>query len=98
MSTRPPNNDKKQSLNFNDDSEEGFVSTGLLAGSGNRGFHLNRGGLTMMVDSGASNHLTDEELIPRRRKNMGYYKKLKELKTIVTNGNKKVFATATGTI
>ena len=59
--------------------------TGLLAGSGNRGFHPrgfhpnssgNRGfhpnsdRFTMRVDSGASDHLIDEELIPRLRKSM----------------------------
>ena len=82
--------------------------TGLLAGSGNRGFHLNGSGnrgfhpnsdrFTMIVDSGAPDHLINEELIPRLRKSMKGYKKLKEPKTIMTNGNKTVFATATGTI
>ena len=33
------NDDKKPSLNFDDGFEEGFAFTGLLAGSGNRGFH-----------------------------------------------------------
>ena len=51
----------------------------------------------MLVDSGASDHLMDEELIPRLRKSMRDCKKLKDPKTIITNG-KKVFATATGTI
>ena len=86
---------------------------GLLAGSGNRGFHPrgfhpkssgNRGShpnshkFTMLVDSRASDHLIDEELIPRPRKSMRDCKKLKDPKTIMTNGNKKVFATATCTI
>ena len=59
----------------------------------------------MLVDSGASDHLRDEELIPRLRKSVRDYKKLmrdyknlKDSKTFMTNGNKKVFATATGTI
>ena len=52
----------------------------------------------MIVDSGGSDHLMDEKLIPRLRKSMRDYKKLKEPKTIMTYGNKKVFATATGTI
>ena len=52
----------------------------------------------MLVDSGASDNLIDEELIPRLRKSMRDYKKLKDPKTIMTNGNKKVFATATGII
>ena len=52
----------------------------------------------MLVDSGASDHLIDEELIPRLRNSMRDYKKLKDPKTIMANGNKKVFATATGTI
>ena len=51
----------------------------------------------MLVHSGASDHLIDEELIPRLRKSMRDYKKLKDPKTIMNNG-KKVFATATGTI
>ena len=51
----------------------------------------------MIVDSVASDHSIDEELIPRLRKNMRDYKKLKEPNIIMTNGNKKVFATATGT-
>ena len=125
-STRP-NDVKKPSLNFDDGFEEGFAFTGLLAGSGNRGFHPNGSGnrgfhpngsgnrgfhpngsgnrgfhpnndrFTMLVDSGASDHLIDEELIPRLRKSIRDYKKLKNPKTIITNGN-KVFATATGTI
>ena len=51
----------------------------------------------MLVDSGASDPLIDEELIPRLRNSMRDYKKLKDPKTIMTNG-KKVCATATGTI
>ena len=92
--------------------------TGLLAGSGNRGYqpncsvnegvHPNGGGnrgvypnsyrSTMIVDSGASNHLIREELTPRHRKSMRDCKKLKDPKAIMTNGNKKVFATAKSTI
>ena len=52
----------------------------------------------MIVDSGASDHLVDDDLIPRLRNSMKNYKKLKEPKIIVTTGNKEVFATATGTI
>ena len=52
----------------------------------------------MIVDSGASDHLIDAELIPRLRKSMRDYKKLKDPKTIMANENKKVFATATGII
>ena len=111
-STRP-NDDEKPSLNFDDGFEEGFAFTGLLAGSGNRGFHPrgfhpngsgNRGfhpsseRFTMLVNSGASDHLIDEELIPRLRKSMRDYKKLEDPKTIMNNENKKVFATATRTI
>ena len=51
----------------------------------------------MLVDSGASDHLIDEELIPRLRKSMRDNKKLKESKTILTNG-KILFAKATGTM
>ena len=52
----------------------------------------------MNVDSGASDHLVDEELIPRLRDSMQDYEKLKEPKIIVTAGSKEVLATATGTI
>ena len=111
-STRP-HDDEKPSLNFDDGFEEGYAFTGLLAGSGNRGFHRrgfhpngsgNKGfhrdsdRFAMLVDNGASDHLIDEELIPRLRKSMRDYKKLMDPKTIMTNGNKKVFAPATGTI
>ena len=83
--SKRPNDDEKPFLNFDDGFEEGFAFTGLLAGSGNRGFHSrgfypngsgNRGftptatKFTMLVDSGASDHLIDEELIPRLRKSM----------------------------
>ena len=77
--------------------EERFAFTGLLAGSGNRRFHHNSDKFTMLVDSGASDHLIDEELIPRLRKSMRDNKKLKESKTILTNG-KILFAKATGTM
>ena len=97
-STRPSNDDEKPSLNFDDDFEEGFTSTGLLAGSGNRGFHLNSDRFTVIVDSDASDHLIGKELFPTLRKHMREYKKLKEPKIIMTNENKKVFAAATGTI
>ena len=107
VSTRPTD-DEKPSLNFDDGFEEGFAFTGLLDGSGNRAFHPNGSGkrgfhpnidrFTMIVDSGASDHLIDEELIPRLRKSMTDYKKLTDPKTIMANGHKKVFATATGTI
>ena len=108
-STRP-NDDEKPSLSFDGCFEEGFALTGLLAGSGNRGFHPNSDGsgdrgvypnsdsFTMIVDSGASDHLIDEELFPRLPKSMRGYKKLKDPKAIMTNGNKKVFATAICTI
>ena len=55
----------------------------------------------MIVDSGASDHLADDELTSRLRDSVKDYKKLKEPKEpkiIVTPGNKEVFATATGTI
>ena len=67
-------------------------------GSGDRGFHPNSDRFTMIVDSGTSDHLIDEKLIPRLRKSMRDYKKLMKRKTIMTNRNKKVFTTATGTI
>ena len=95
-STRP-NDDEKSSLNFDIGFEEGFAFTGLRAGGGQRVFRPNRVRFTMIVDSGASDYLIDENRIPRQRKSMKDYKKLKDPKTIMTNGN-KVFATAIGPI
>ena len=97
-SSRPSNDDEKPSLKFDDDVDEGFAFTGLLAGSGKRGFHPNSDRFTMIVDSGASDHVIDEELIPKTRESMEDYKNLKEPKIIATNANNKVFATATGTV
>ena len=103
-----PNNDRNPSINFDDGFKQEFAFTGLLVGSGNRGFqpngsgtmglHPNRDRFTMTVGSGASSHLIYEELIPRLRKSIRDYKMLKETKAIMTNGNKKVFATARGNI
>ncbi|CAN0529167.1 unnamed protein product, partial [Laminaria digitata] len=50
------------------------------------------------VDSGASDHFIDDELLPGLREGMKEYKTLTEPKPIETAGNKKVLATATGTI
>ena len=101
-STRP-NEDEKPSLDLGDSFEERLTFTGLLAGSGNRGFHLggfhpnssgkrvfdpNSDKFTMLVDSGASDHLIDVKLISRLRKSMRDFKKLKDPKTIMTNGKK----------
>ena len=97
-STRPANDDQKPSFNFDDDFDEGFAFTALLAGGVKRGFHPNSDRFTIIVDSGASDHWIDAELIPRLRNSMKDCSKLKESKTIVAAGKKKVFATATGTI
>ncbi|CAN0560803.1 unnamed protein product, partial [Laminaria digitata] len=56
----------------------------------------NQGKFTMLVDSGASDHLVDGELIPGLRQGMTEYQKLDQPKPIETTGNMKVFATATG--
>ena len=49
------------------------------------------------MNSGASDHLLDDELIARLRDRMRDYKKLMEARIIVTAGN-KVLATATDTL
>ena len=49
--------------------------------------------ISMIVDSGASDHWVDDELVPNLWDSMNDYKKLKEPKIIVTAGNK-----ATGTL
>lgn len=51
-----------------------------------------------MADSGALDHLVDDQLIPGLRHSMRDSKKLKEPKTVVTACSKEVFVTATGTI
>ena len=61
-------------------------------------FSPNAGRMTMIVGSGASDHLVNGDVIPRLRGNMREYKKLMEAKVVVTAGNKGVSATATGTI
>ena len=88
--------------------EEAFAFTELLAdignrgvqpnGSGNRGFHSNGVRSTITVDNDPSDHLKNEELIPRLRKSIKNYKMLNEPKAIMTNGNKNVVATATDVI
>ena len=70
----------------------------MVARSGGKGFHPDADMITMIVDSGASDHLVDDELITRLRDSMNDYNKLKEPKIIVTAGSKEVLATATGTI
>ena len=70
----------------------------MAAANDGRSFLPNVDRITMIVDSGASHHLVDDELIPRLRDSMEDYKKLKEPKIIVTAGSKEVLATATGTI
>lgn len=77
-STRPASDNENPSLNFDNDSKEGFAFTGLLADSGNRVFHPHSDRFTVIVDNGGSCHLIDEELIPRQRKSMRDYKKLKK--------------------
>ena len=81
-SSPPANDDEKPSLNFDDDCDKEFAFSGLVAGSDGRGFHPNVDRTTMILDRGASDHLVDDELIPRLRDNMN--KKLKESQIIVT--------------
>ena len=69
----------------------------MVARSGGKGFHPDADMITMIVDSGASDHLVDDELITRLRDSMNDYNKLKEPKIIVTAGSNEVIETATGT-
>ena len=52
----------------------------------------------MVVDSGASDHLLDEELLLSLQDSMRGFKNVEEPETIVTAGKEKVFAAATETI
>ena len=54
-----PRDDEKPPLKVDDDFEDRFAFTWLLAGSGNRGFHPNIKIFYSIVDSGASDHLID---------------------------------------
>ena len=89
---------RPSSLNFDDDFGKRFAFTGLLAGSGQRGFHPNSGRFTIIVERGASDHFIDDERIRTLRNVMRDPKKLKDPKTMVTVGNEKVFAAETGAI
>ena len=66
----PSNDDKKPSRNFDDDVEKGFALLGLATGSGGRAIQPNVDRITMIVDSAASDHLADDELIPRLQDSM----------------------------
>ena len=79
-----------------DDFDQGFAFS--ATGSGTRPSPHPHNRFAMLVDSGASDHFIDDELLPGLREGMKEYKTLTEPKPIETADNKKVFATATGTI
>lgn len=54
--------------------------------------------VTIVVDSGAQGHVVDEKLTPGLRHGMRDEKNLKEPKTSVAVGNKKVFAATAGAL
>lgn len=93
--------DEEPSLRLYGDIGEGLAYTGLLAGSGGRGFNPNDEGFTMLVDSGTSDNLglsKRRAVISALRHGVRDDKTMIELKTTVTAGNNKASATATGTI
>ena len=96
----PPVNDDDNapSLNFNDDFDKGCARSAVTTANGGRISGLNSENFTMLVDSGASDHFVDEELVPGLRQRMRGLKILDEPKPIETAGNKKCFATAQGNI
>lgn len=63
-SSSPPVSDDEGWFNFDDDFVKEFAFTGLVVGSGARALHNNADIFTMLVDSGASDHLVDDDLIP----------------------------------
>ena len=77
VSSPPANNDEKLSFNLDDDFDKGFAFSGLVAGNGRRAIPPNVDRIAMIVDSGASDHLANDELVPRLRGSMRDYKKLK---------------------
>ena len=81
-----------------DDFDQGFAFSAQTTENCERTSDSNSDTFTMLVDSGASDHFVDDELISGRQQMMRRYRKLDTPKPIVTAGNKKVFATGTGTI
>ena len=94
----PVNDDENPSLNFDDDFDKGFAFSGLTTRNDGGITVSNPDVFTMLVDSGASDHFVDSELIRGLQQGMVEYRKLEQPKPIETAGNKQVFATATGKI
>lgn len=97
-SSPPAGDEGNSSLNVDDEFDKIFAHTKPVAGSGGRSFHPNTDRFTMLEDSGASDHLVDNDLVPGMRQSMRDHTEMNCLKPIVTAGNKKVVVTATGTI
>lgn len=88
--------DEKPSLPFEDHFDEGFAFSGRTTESGGGISVSNPGEFTMLVDSGASDHFVDDELIPGLRQSMTGYQTLDQPKPIEIAGNIKMFATPSG--
>ena len=97
-SSPPANDDHAPSLKFDDDFDKGLACSALNTASDGRISRLHCEKFTMLVDSGASDHFVDEDLVPGLRQRIRGLGILEEPKPIETAGNKKVFVTATGTI
>ena len=67
-----------------------------MASTGARTFAPSNSTMTMLVDSGATEHFLDDELIPGLKQLMQDYNLLEEPKKIVTAGNQVLLGTATG--
>ena len=77
---------------------QGNYVYGTVADNGAGGLRPNADRLTLIVDSGASDRLLVDERILRLLGSMRDFTELEKPKSIVTAGNQKVIATATGAI
>ena len=96
----PPviDDNNEPSLNFEDDFDHGLACSALATGSGGGISDPYPDKFTMLVNSGASDHFVDDELVPGLRQRVKGLNILQKPKSIATVGDKQVFHTATGTI
>lgn len=83
----PIDDDKKPS-----DFAQGLALTTMVAVNGGRGFHPNAGLVSIVVDSGTSDHVVCDQRVPRLHDSVRYYMTQTEPRN-TTAGNYKMFAT-----
>lgn len=75
------------------DDKSAFVTS-----SSGRTFRLINSKMTMLVDSGATEHFLGDELFPDLKDRLDNPTQLNVLETIITAGNRNLLGTMTGTI